>query len=144
MVSGINEWMSMKHWVNDIDKGKPKQWKQDLSQCHFIHHKSQINCPRIEQGPPRWKKDRRLTARAPARPCKLPPSFLSLIMLRVKFLWTATGMLGWISRGVKRGGGWGERKVYRPIVKRTANEGNLSIWTVVGFLDRRRINLPLS
>jgi hypothetical protein len=25
-----------------------------LSQCHFIHHKSHTDRPRIEPGPPRW------------------------------------------------------------------------------------------
>jgi hypothetical protein len=27
-------------WWNDSDRGKPKDSDQNLSQCHFIHHKS--------------------------------------------------------------------------------------------------------
>jgi len=40
--------MSMKHWWNDIKRGKPKS--QDLPHCHFIHHKSHVDCPVIQPG----------------------------------------------------------------------------------------------
>jgi hypothetical protein len=34
-------------------RGKPKYSGKNLSQCHFVHHKSQIDRPGIEPGPPR-------------------------------------------------------------------------------------------
>jgi hypothetical protein len=30
-------------WWNDIDRGKPKNSKKKLSQCHFVHHKSHMD-----------------------------------------------------------------------------------------------------
>ena len=29
-----------RHWCNCTDREKPKQWEKNLSQCHFVHHKS--------------------------------------------------------------------------------------------------------
>jgi hypothetical protein len=43
---------AMEHRWNEIDKGKPKYSRKNLSQCHFVHHKSHMDWPRIEPGPP--------------------------------------------------------------------------------------------
>jgi hypothetical protein len=35
-------------------QGKTKYSEKNLSQCHFAHHKSHMDGPGIEPGPPRW------------------------------------------------------------------------------------------
>ena len=37
----------MEHWWNYTDKEKLKYPEKELSQCHFIRHISQMDCPRL-------------------------------------------------------------------------------------------------
>jgi hypothetical protein len=39
----------MEHWWTDIDRRKPTYLERNLSQCHFLHHKSHTELPEIEQ-----------------------------------------------------------------------------------------------
>jgi hypothetical protein len=39
----VGEWMGMEHWRNDTDRGKPKYWERNLSQCHFVHSISHMH-----------------------------------------------------------------------------------------------------
>jgi hypothetical protein len=41
----------MEHRWNEIDRGKPKYSGENLSQYHFVHHKSHMDKPGIETGP---------------------------------------------------------------------------------------------
>jgi hypothetical protein len=43
----------MAEWRNDIDRVKPKHSYRNLSECHFVHHKSHSDWPGIEPVSPR-------------------------------------------------------------------------------------------
>jgi hypothetical protein len=40
MVMAIDDLMSVEHWWNDGDRGKPKYFEENLSLCQFVHHRS--------------------------------------------------------------------------------------------------------
>jgi hypothetical protein len=41
----MNNWED--HWWNNPDGGKLKYLEKNLSQCHFVHNKSQMDWPGI-------------------------------------------------------------------------------------------------
>jgi len=43
--------MSVEHWWNDTDRGKPKCWEKNVYQCH----ESYMAWPAIELGTLRWE-----------------------------------------------------------------------------------------
>jgi hypothetical protein len=45
----------MEHRWNEIDREKPKYSEKKLSQYHSVHHKSHLDWPGIERGPPQWE-----------------------------------------------------------------------------------------
>ena len=44
--------MSMEHWWNDTDRGKPKYSEKNLSQWHLVQHTSHMYEPGMESGTP--------------------------------------------------------------------------------------------
>ena len=43
--------MNMEHWWNDANRRKLMYLEKQLSQCHFIQKKSNLDWPRIKPGP---------------------------------------------------------------------------------------------
>jgi hypothetical protein len=48
-------WRATVEWY--IDRVKPKNSEKNLSQCHFVHHKSHMDWPGREPGSSRWEAD---------------------------------------------------------------------------------------
>jgi len=44
--------MSKEYLWNDADCGQPKYWEKNLTHCHFVHPKSNMDWPGIEADPP--------------------------------------------------------------------------------------------
>jgi hypothetical protein len=38
----------MEHWWNDTDMEKPTYSKENMSKCHFLHHKYHMDWPEIK------------------------------------------------------------------------------------------------
>jgi hypothetical protein len=45
--------MSVELWRGDADRGNPKYSEKNLSECHFVHHKSRMDLFGIKPGIPR-------------------------------------------------------------------------------------------
>jgi hypothetical protein len=77
MVSFLSFFRVIEHRWNEIDRVKPKYSGKNLSQCHFVHHKSHIDWPR-DRTHASAVRGRRLTAWAMTWPTfrsyVLPPS----------------------------------------------------------------------
>jgi len=48
----MNESVGTRHWWNNTDTVRPTYSEKNLSQCHFFPHKSYMDWPGIETGPP--------------------------------------------------------------------------------------------
>jgi hypothetical protein len=69
----------MEHRWNEIDRGKPKYSEKNLSQCHFVYHKSHMDWPR-HRTQASAVGGRQLTSWAMARP------YLRCILLKAIWL----------------------------------------------------------
>jgi hypothetical protein len=48
----VGERIAVVHWRNDTDREHQQHWEKTLSQCHFVHHKSQMNRATETRPPP--------------------------------------------------------------------------------------------
>jgi hypothetical protein len=54
MAPVIDELVHVKSWWNDTDERKPKYLKKKpCPKCHSVRHKSHLDWPGVEPGPPR-------------------------------------------------------------------------------------------
>lgn len=61
MSSELNGRMSVDHWCNDPDWGKPEVLGGgDLFQCQFVYQKFHVNRSEVVPKPPRWETDDQL------------------------------------------------------------------------------------
>jgi hypothetical protein len=45
--------MCKEQWYNDIDWGKPKYWKKNLSRYYYVIQKFHMDWPKLDNGAPR-------------------------------------------------------------------------------------------
>jgi hypothetical protein len=51
-----NRWLEeYAAWRSDINRGKPKYLAENLSQCHFVHHKTRTDRPGTEHQSTLWE-----------------------------------------------------------------------------------------
>jgi len=46
----LRDKMSMGHWWNNTEKGKPKYSGKNISQCHSVYHISHMDWSQIQRG----------------------------------------------------------------------------------------------
>jgi len=94
-----NVTMSTEHWWSDIDRGKPKYWQKNPSQCHFFLHKSHMEWfwmePRFYVTENQWRTGGVRGSNPPPptfrRPSKIVPNSTRLWkLLKIGEFWTPT------------------------------------------------------
>ena len=78
----IDEWISMTYWWNENDTEKPKNSEGNQFQCHFVHHKSLKEWPKIVPGAPRWEAGEK-----PAQPRKACNLFTIPSWQKTRYVW---------------------------------------------------------
>jgi hypothetical protein len=48
-------WVNVEQRWNYADREKLKHSEKIVCQCHSVRHKSYVDCPNLESGPPRWE-----------------------------------------------------------------------------------------